>query len=358
MATKTLNLNLSRCLCVCLFMFILFTSNTKAESFKCTVNTTCSSLVGYVSPNKTTLSSIQTLFNVKKLNSLLGANNLPLSTLKNTTISRQETINVPIPCICVNNTGVSNKIPIYTVISGDILWHIANEVFGGLVTVAKIQEVNKKIVNSSLIEIGDQFWIPLPCSCDQVVKDEKVIHYGYLVEEGDSLSKIGTEFGVDQDTIKSINDVANDTQLIAGHVLDIPLKACSSYISSDSEDYGLLVSNGTYAVTANQCIKCQCSSNDWILDCESSGLKPSNWTQCPSTKCSDTLSLSNSTTTGCDLTTCSYTGYSSANQTISTSLESTSTCPAPAPSNSDTSRISLNLIFSVHMVLVFLFFLL
>jgi LysM repeat protein len=312
-----------------------------------------------VSPNKTTLGSIQTLFAVKKFNSLLGANNLPFSTSTNASVAEQETIKVPIPCICVNGTGVSNKVPVYKVQPDDGLWHIANEVFGALVTAKKIQEANK-ITNISRIEIGQELWIPLPCSCDQVVEGEKVLHYGYLVATGDSLAVIGNEFGVNQDTIKTVNDIANDTELIIGNVLDLPLKACSSSIRNDSEDSTLLVSNNTYAVTANQCVKCQCSSNNWILECEASGLKPTNWRQCPSSTCegSNILSLSNSTTVGCDLTTCSYAGYSSANQTISTSLESTSTCPAAAPNSNDGSRINLNWIFFAHMVLVSLCFLL
>ena len=40
----------------------------------------------------------------------------------------------------------------------------------------------------------------------------------------------------------------------------LKLAACSSSISSDSLDNSLLLSNGTYAITAYQCVKCRCDA--------------------------------------------------------------------------------------------------
>ncbi|KAF8013186.1 hypothetical protein BT93_I1154 [Corymbia citriodora subsp. variegata] len=59
-------------------LLCVFTPATHALGFNCSsppVNT-CQALVGYISPNATTLKSIQSLFGIKHLSSLLAANNL------------------------------------------------------------------------------------------------------------------------------------------------------------------------------------------------------------------------------------------------------------------------------------------
>ena len=71
-------------------------------------NFTCRSLVGYVTANNTEPSAIQSLFDVRNLESLLGDNNF------------QPTRSNP----------------------GDGLWHIAAEVFSGLVVYQQIQLAN------------------------------------------------------------------------------------------------------------------------------------------------------------------------------------------------------------------------
>ncbi|KAL6965162.1 hypothetical protein U1Q18_036217 [Sarracenia purpurea var. burkii] len=113
-----------------------FLTLSTAQSFKCNrTGATCNGLVGYVSPNATTLSTIKTLFGVKNLRSLLGANNLPASTPATHQVAANQTINIPFPCICRNGTGLPrNRWPLYKVVPEDGLYHIAAEVFSGLVT--------------------------------------------------------------------------------------------------------------------------------------------------------------------------------------------------------------------------------
>lgn len=78
-----------------------------AHDFKCSAQTAarCQALVGYLPPNKTTISEIQSLFTVKNLRSILGANNFPPSTRRNFSVPALQPIKVPIPCICSNGTG-------------------------------------------------------------------------------------------------------------------------------------------------------------------------------------------------------------------------------------------------------------
>lgn len=189
---------------------------------------TCLSIAGYVSPNATTLAAVQALFGVKHLRSILGANNLPLSTPPNATVGAQETVAVPFNCSCSNGTGVSNRRPVYTVRSGDVLDHIAREVFSNLLVYQDIQKVNG-LPNASFIVVGQKLWVPLPCSCDDV-DGEGVVHYAHVVAAGSSVAAIATEFNVSQSTLIAINGIADVQSLQAGQVLDVPLKGSCLFL--------------------------------------------------------------------------------------------------------------------------------
>lgn len=171
---------------------------------------TCLSLAGYVSPNATTLAAVQALFQVKHLRSILGANNLDLSTVPNTTVSPQQTITVPFNCSCSNSTGFSYRRPVYTVQKGDGLDHIARDVFSNLVVYPDIQQVNG-IVNASLIEVGQKLWVPLPCSCDDV-DGQVAVHYAHVVAAGSSVSAIAMEFNVPESTLKAVNGILKKSE--------------------------------------------------------------------------------------------------------------------------------------------------
>lgn len=346
---------------MCLLFYSSFTTISVAQqAFKCTEGTACRSLVGYKSPNTTSISSIQKLFGVKNLHSLLGANNLPSSTLPNHTIQEQQVIKIPIPCICFNGTGASNKMPIYTVQPEDGLYYIANNVFMGLLAHKRIQQVNR-IENPDMIDVGQELWIPLPCSCEEV-DGERVVHYAHLVEEGSTVEEIAEKFGTTNDTLYRLNGISNNSQLIAATAFDVPLKACNSSVRSDSVDSPFLVPNNTYFFTANNRVKCKCdAANNWTLQCEPSGIKPSNQSTCPAMQCEGgLLTIGSTTTSGCNTTTCAYAGFSG-DQRIFTTLATQSTCTAPGGSPGNfASRIgpSRNYLFiCIHMILLLVYLL-
>ncbi|XVF00778.1 hypothetical protein REPUB_Repub04eG0030700 [Reevesia pubescens] len=302
-------------------------SYSAAQSFNCTSPSVCNALVGYITVNNTNIGAIQTLFNVTNLTSLLGANNLPLSTPRNHSIATRQVIKVPINCACNNNTGTSSGGPIYIVQPDDGLFHIAAEVFSRLVLYPQIAAANR-ITNPNLIEVGQELRIPLPCSCDEV-DGERVVHYAHVVASGSTLEEIAREFGTDNETLARINGIT-ENELKADQPIDVPLKACNSSIRGDSLDSTLLASNGTYVITANGCVRCACdAANNWTLHCQPSQIGPfnSSWETCPSMQCegSESLSLGNSsaTTSGCR-STCSYAGFN--NSAIFTTLVQDSSC--------------------------------
>ncbi|KAL4616447.1 hypothetical protein ACB092_07G199400 [Castanea dentata] len=313
-----------------LFLFVTL-ATTSAIKCTTTTNSTCRSLIDYVPVNNTVLSAVQSLFQIKRFHDLLGANDFSTSTLPNQTLPANQRIRIPFTCRCVNGTGVSDRAPVYTVIKDDGLYHIAFDIFSNLVTYQEIAKVNG-IPNPDKIEVGQRLWIPLPCSCDEV-EGAKVVHYGHVVESGSSVDQIATVYGTTPAILLNLNGMANASELKAGQVFDVPLKACNSSVNSSSLDYPLLVANGTYVYTANDCVNCKCSSeNNYILQCGTSGLKPSKtWSTCPAAQCNGTSSLyllGNVTTasTTCNQTTCAYSGFT--NKSIFTTLATESTCPA------------------------------
>ncbi|XP_073292818.1 lysM domain-containing GPI-anchored protein 2-like isoform X2 [Primulina huaijiensis] len=335
-------------------LFFAMATPPSTFSLRCASPASCNSLIDYVSPNATTLSSIQTLFTLPNLSSILAANNLPLSTLPTYPIASKQIIKILFPCICTNGTGISNGLPSYTVIHGDGLYHIAAEVFSGLITVSQIQTANN-ISNPDLILEGQKLSIPLPCSCDDV-DGQKVMHYGHVVPEGSSVEGIAQEFNTSQDTLLRLNNLNSSKELMAGSILDVPLRACSSTIKNNSMDYNLLVPNDTYALTANNCVVCKCDAAlQWVLQCVPSGQLKTGAGSCPSVLCEGpgNLSIGNSTSSGCNRTTCSYAGYN--NQTILTTLALNSTCPAVGGGGGGES-LAVRLRGWRHMLLLFLIF--
>lgn len=205
-----------------LLLCLVWLLTPAAASFSCSSAGTCDAIIDYTLPNATTFNAVKKLFNLKNLRSLLGVNNLPINTPPDQKLPANQTIKIPFPCLCRNNTGIANKRPTYTVVAGDYLSHIVSDIFAGLFTVQELQTVNN-ISNPNLIQPGDKLWIPLPCSCDDV-DDEKVVHYGRLVSAGNTIEAIAQQYNVSQDTLLRLNGLASPKQLLAGSVLDIPLK--------------------------------------------------------------------------------------------------------------------------------------
>lgn len=191
--------------------------------FRCSVeNGTCRAVTDYKHPNGTTLEDIKSLFNVKHLPDILGANNLPTNTSSSYRVGANEVVKVPFPCKCSNNTGLSNGVPLYRIKKGDTLFDIATTTFAGLVKYPQIQVANN-ITDANNITAGDTLWIPLPCSCDEV-GGSSVVHYAHLVQTGSSVEGIAQQYGTTQQVLLSLNGIDDPKSLEAGQVLDVPLQ--------------------------------------------------------------------------------------------------------------------------------------
>ncbi|KAJ0966895.1 hypothetical protein J5N97_023812 [Dioscorea zingiberensis] len=234
-----------------------------AVTFSCSGGDRCQSFIGYVPTNGTTIAAIQSLFQINPRRSLLAANALPLSTPPSFPLPSGSPIRIPLPCLCSNGTGLSNRRPVYTVRPNDGLDAIARGVFNGFVTYQEIAAANN-VSDPNRIEVGQRLWIPLPCSCDEV-DGRPVVHYGHVVTKGSNLDSIAEEFGTTEQVLMRVNGIQDPNSLEAGQILDVPLPACTSSISDKAMDSLLLLPNSSYTLTANNCIHCSCSSSTWNL---------------------------------------------------------------------------------------------
>lgn len=106
-----------------------------------------------------------------------------------------------------NDNGTPPTYTLYTVVAGDSLWNIAKR-FN--TTVEEIKSLNN--LTSNLLTIGQQLKIPSDTS--------NVITYTVIA--GDTLWKIAQKFNTTVNTLKSFNNLTNDT-LNIGQQLRIPI---------------------------------------------------------------------------------------------------------------------------------------
>ncbi|KAI3883370.1 hypothetical protein MKW92_039616 [Papaver armeniacum] len=210
--------------CILLISLLTFSSVRSADGFDCKSTSKCISLAGYVSPKATTLLTISDLFGITDFDYFLGANSLPIGTSPSKSVSENETIKIPFTCSCKNGAGISDKIPLYKVKTGESLDRIAMDIFSSLTTSDEIAAVNNNssYYYSDNIEIVS-LWIPLTCSCD-AVDGNQVFHYAHKVSPNETLEMIGKKFGVKEETLLTLNKLDGAAELVIDSVLDVPLR--------------------------------------------------------------------------------------------------------------------------------------
>lgn len=218
-----------------------FTCNATTTS---TTPTTCESIIGYVSINASTYGNISSLFQVA-LSSIIAQNNLSsAATVTNATVvSAGLIVYIPIPCICANGTGRSEKKPFYTIQPGDTLDTIARNKFEQFVNYTEIASANN-ISNPNNIEAGKTLYIPLPCSCDPV-DGQKVQHLAYVVQSGNTVAGIAEKYGTTESTLLALNGISDPKKLEAGQILDVPLG-----LNNSKSNAGLTVAPWTKLVVS------------------------------------------------------------------------------------------------------------
>eukprot|EP01018_Ginkgo_biloba_P019011 Gb_21712 [translate_table: standard] len=208
---------------ICALFLVSCAVGALGLGFKCqSEGKKCQALVAFKTPSRMNLSAIASLFELGDYRALLGANAWELSVPNNREVPQGYTLKVPIACSCDNKTGTSKANLTYTVQPDNYLSMIAEEIFGGLLQYQEIVKVNA-ISDPNKIFPGQKLKIPLPCSCGANASSP-VVHYAYVVQPKNTLEGIASEFGSTEKELMSLNGISNSSMLLAGQVLDVPLK--------------------------------------------------------------------------------------------------------------------------------------
>ncbi|CAN6542563.1 unnamed protein product [Malus baccata var. baccata] len=318
-----------------IFLFLIVLVNvavfvtSKSTIEPCSNADSCNALLGYTVYTELKVSEVASLFQIDPI-ALLTANAIDISypDVENHILPSQLFLKVPITCSCVD--GIRKSVSThYKTRPSDTLASIADSVFSGLVSADQIREANS-ISDPSVLDVGQTLVVPLPCTCfngtDNLLP---AIYLSYVVSPEDTLAGIAARYLTTLTDLMNVNAMGS-TAIKAADILAIPLPACASNFPKYAQDYGLMVPNGSYAITASHCLQCSCGPGSLNLYCQPASLAVS----CSSMQCKNSNLIVGNVTVqqsggGCNVTSCNYGGF--VNGSIITTLSSSlqPRCPGP-----------------------------
>ncbi|KAF4348741.1 hypothetical protein CsatB_007851 [Cannabis sativa] len=331
MANQSPILNLSKTqffvFCVSLANVVLVSSKSTIEP--CSNSDSCNAMLGYTVYTELKVSEVASLFQVDPI-AILTANAIDISypDVENHILPSQLFLKVPITCSCVD--GIRKSVSThYKTRPSDTLSSIADSVYSGLVSADQIREANS-ISDPSVLDVGQNLVVPLPCTCFNGTDNSlPAIYLSYVVKPVDSLTAIAAKYSTTITDLMNVNAMGS-TSIKAGDILAVPLPACASNFPKGASDFGLIVPNGSYAISASHCVQCSCGPGSLNLYCMPASLAVS----CSSMQCKNSnLMVGNYTTqqtsAGCNVSSCKYGGFVNGTiiTTLSTSLQPR--CPGP-----------------------------
>ncbi|KAJ1437921.1 LysM domain [Sesbania bispinosa] len=296
-------------LCFLLFMSVVLIHlvETKSTIEPCSSAESCPSLLSYLLPWDSKLSEIATRFNVN-VSDILAANSVfpitPSSSHK--ILCAKSLVKIPISCPCVDGIRRSMSTN-YTVQAADTLASISDG-YGGLVSAQQIEIVNS-INDTNPLAYGSNLVIPLPCTClNNVNNGETAIYMSYVVQTGESLGSIAAAFGTTISDLENANGLGQ-AKVDPRDILSVPIAACSSATLKWYNE-SLIVPNGSYTLTASNCIKCTCAPRDLKMQCFPSGLDvPCYNLHCKGSNLTIGDEYVEHSKTGCNVSQCVYRGH-------------------------------------------------
>lgn len=189
---------------------------------------------------------------------------------------------------------------------------------------------NPEIKSSNAPDVGTSLVIPLPCACFNGTDESlPAVYLSYVVRGVDTMGGIARRFSTTVADLTNVNAMGAP-DINPGDILAVPLLACGSNFPKYATDYGLIIPNGSYALTADHCVQCSCALGSRSMYCEPASLSVS----CSSMQCRNSKFMlgnitSQESSAGCKLTSCTYNGF--ANGTILTMLSRSlqPRCPGP-----------------------------
>ncbi|KDP20115.1 hypothetical protein JCGZ_05884 [Jatropha curcas] len=308
----------------------LHKTHTKSVIEPCSSSDSCLSLLSYILPFDTQIPEIAFRFKVN-ISDILAANSInpTAPSITNLIFHSKSFFKIPISCPCVD--GIRRSLSTaYIVRAADTIDSIA-EGFGGLVSAEQIISTNEINEKNPLVN-GQPLVIPLPCTCfNNSNNGVEAVYMSYVVQKGESLERLAMEFGSTVRDLETVNGLVQDL-IDPGDILAIPIPACSS-ANLEWRNESLIVPNGSYALTANNCVKCICLPNNLSLQCLASGVG----TKCSHLQCrGSNLFIGQTyikhTDTSCNVSACVYRGHCGGKIYKSLVTSSNVLCPGKAMS--------------------------
>ncbi|XP_062233338.1 lysM domain-containing GPI-anchored protein LYP6 isoform X2 [Phragmites australis] len=279
----------------------------------------CPALLGYTLYADMKVSEVAALFGADPT-ALLAANALDFASpgAANRILPAGTPLRVPTRCAC--SDGIRKSVAVrYAARPADTLASVSDIVFAGLASADQIRTANGLAAEDPDAPLDPTLTlvIPLPCVCFNSTDNSlAAVYLSYVVRVGDTVQSIAASHATTVTDISNVNAMGNPI-VAPGDILAIPLPACASAFPNSASDYGLLVANGTYALTAGNCVECSCGPANLNLYCTPASLTAS----CSSMQCTNSnLMLGNvtaqPTSGGCSVSSCSYGGC--VNGTIAT----------------------------------------
>lgn len=308
---------------VLLLLLLLVTNvvvlvSSKSTIEPCSNSDYCNALLGYTLYTDLKVSEVASLFQVDPI-AVLTANAVDISypDVENHILPANLFLKIPITCSCVD--GIRKSVSThYKTRPSDTLSSIADSIYAGLVSADQIREANS-IPDPTVLDVGQTLTVPLPCTCFNGTDNSlPAIYLSYVVRPVDSLAAIAARYSTTITDLMNVNAMGS-TSIKAGDILAVPLPACASNFPRYASDFGLIVPNGSYAITASHCVQCSCGPGNLNLYCMPASLAVS----CSSMQCRNSnLMVGNYTaqqsSAGCNVTSCNYGGF--VNGTIVTTL--------------------------------------
>ncbi|KAK4775638.1 hypothetical protein SAY87_023599 [Trapa incisa] len=285
----------------------LVTSKSTIEP--CSNSDSCNAMLGYTLYTDLKVSEVASLFQVDPI-ALLLANAIDISypDVENHILPSQLFLKIPISCSCVD--GIRKSVSThYKTRPSDTLSFIADSIYSGLVSSDQIREANS-ISDPSVLDVGKSLTVPLPCTCFNGTDNGlPAVYLSYVVSDVDTLAGIAGRYSTTITDLMNVNAMGGTT-IAVGDILAVPLPACASSFPRYASDFGLIVPNGSYAITASHCVQCSCGPGNLNLYCMPSSLAVS----CSSMQCrSSNLMVGNVTmqqsSAGCNVISCKYGGF-------------------------------------------------
>ncbi|KAG7587394.1 LysM domain [Arabidopsis thaliana x Arabidopsis arenosa] len=318
-----------------LFLFLILASSlvsmatAKSTIEPCSTKDTCNSLLGYTLYTDLKVTEVASLFQVDPVSMLLS-NSIDISypDVENHVLPAKLFLKIPITCSCVD--GIRKSLSThYKTRTSDTLGSIADSVYGGLVSPEQIQVANSE-TDLSVLDVGTRLVIPLPCACFNGTDESlPALYLSYVVRGIDTMAGIAKRFSTTVTDLTNVNAMGAP-DINPGDILAVPLLACSSNFPKYATDYGLIIPNGSYALTAGHCVQCSCVLGSRSMYCEPASISVS----CSSMRCRNSNYMlgnitSQQSSSGCKLTTCSYNGFASGTILTTLSMSLQPRCPGP-----------------------------